>query len=91
MKTFVIVFGVLAILFLAVTISACGGSSGCTDLCLDVRQKLIDQMPDVKEEDVQCHEAPYTLAKTCAECEAIFADRFDVALTSDANCESYFD
>ncbi len=45
MKTFVIVFGVLAILFLAVTISACGGSSGCTDLCLDVRQKLIEQMP----------------------------------------------
>jgi hypothetical protein len=90
MKASEIVFGVLAVLFLAVTISACGGTSGCTRLCLDVRQKLIEQMPDIEEEDVQCHEEPWSQVDSCDECEKIFNEKFDVAFTDGPTCEKYF-
>jgi len=91
MKPFAIIAGVVSVLFVAVSVPSCGGNGGCTSLCLEVKPKLVEQIPDISPEDVKCHEPPWTLAETCDECKAILEDKFDVSMTGDDICERHFD
>jgi hypothetical protein len=80
----------MAFLFTA-WIGGCGDDPGpCTRVCEKVKPKLIEQMPDITADDVLCGKAPFTEATTCAACEQIFFDRYQVTLTEN-NCMGYFD
>jgi hypothetical protein len=83
-----------------VLIASCGsdgndgndGNDACTNLCEEVKPKLIEQMPDISEPDVQCDQDPWASADTCNECKTIFNDLFDVSLTDPGElCARHFD
>ena len=70
---------------------ACGGDGPCTRLCQELRPKLIDQMPDVSEEDVKCDEPPWTEKTNCSDCLQILQDLYDATATDpDPLCLKHF-
>lgn len=76
---------------LAVLSAACGGDGPCPSLCKEVKPKLLEQIPDVTPDDVQCSKAPWTQALTCDACIQILEDRFDVSVTDDGElCSRHF-
>lgn len=76
---------------LAVLSASCGGDGPCPSLCKEVKPKLLDQLPDVTPDDVQCSKAPWTKAITCNACIQILEDRYDVSVTDDGElCSRYF-
>lgn len=56
-------------------------SNPCVQFCITVRPKLIDQMPDVSPEEVNCSEPIWSEATTCEECMSILEERWDVTAT----------
>lgn len=83
---------ILTILTVAMLVSGCGSDKGsCMSLCEEIRPKLIEQLPDVSPEDIQCSEAPWTEAGDCDECLQILIDLFDAAPTDrEALCQEHF-
>ena len=66
---------------LALGTSSCVGMGPCESFCEEVKPKLLEQVPNVRDEDVQCSKAPYSKADTCDACMQIFEDAFDVSFT----------
>ena len=75
----------------SLALSACGEDESCSELCREVRPKLLDQMPNVSPDDVNCSEAPWTEQKTCEDCIQLFEDLYAVSVTaSDELCLKHF-
>ena len=72
----------------ALALPACGEKGfSCPDFCASVRDKLINQMPDIEPEDVDCLDQEFIDAGSdCQACKDIFADRWDVAFV-DPECD----
>ncbi len=60
-------------------------SHPCVRLCQNVRNKLIDQIPGVSPEDVDCAAPLWRNVGSCEDCFAILSDNFDVSAT-DTSC-----
>ncbi len=72
-------------------ISTCGEDGNCTRLCNEVKPKLIEQLPDVSPEDVQCAEPPWTDANNCDDCLQVMEDLFDTSVTNETEiCSKHF-
>ena len=82
----------MVVLVTALLVTACGDDKGaCQAFCEDTRTKLLQQMPDIEPEDVQCSEPPWTEADTCEACKQILNDLFDITVDDTGEfCRQYF-
>jgi hypothetical protein len=81
-------YKILLLVFLAAfTLQGCGGDDfSCPEFCASVRDKILDQMPDITPEDINCLDPEFVNAgNDCEACMEIFAERWDISIT-DSQC-----
>jgi len=91
MKRLAVVVEISAALMMVMSISACGVNSGCTNTCIDFKEKILAKYhPEIEVDELLCHEPPLSEAETCFECTELLYYVFKIPL-SDEICEGHFD